>query len=258
MDKKLFALADVHSFYKPMEEALERAGFDIDDPSHFVILLGDMFDRGQDPDKVLRFFKSLGDRFLFVRGNHEDLLFACVQQLLSGQFPNVAHFLNGTVDTVMRFAGIDFNATSWIYEAGDERRIFRLASNVERALTPVLDFIDEKAKDYFEFGDNVFVHGYVPCKYSETAKKYSPLKNWKRGNFEAARWIDGLKAWKDGVRVGGKTVVCGHTRVDGANALYHGVESGEGLYAPFVDDGIIALDANTQCSGLCNCVVFDF
>ena len=79
--KKYFVVADVHSFYKIMLDTLNAKGFDVNNNEHYLILCGDLFDRGNEPKELFEFVQSLGDRFIYVRGNHDDLLIECVEEL---------------------------------------------------------------------------------------------------------------------------------------------------------------------------------
>ena len=84
MSKKYFAISDIHSFYDEMLEALKSKGFDMQNPDHNVIICGDAFDRGEFSLKVFEFMKILNNenRLMDVRGNHEDLLFDCIDELV--------------------------------------------------------------------------------------------------------------------------------------------------------------------------------
>lgn len=256
---KFFVLADVHAFYKPMMRALEQNGFDESDPRHKIVLLGDMFDRGNAAVDTFDFFRRLGDRLTFVRGNHEDLFFRCLEAFYNGETPNYAHFLNGTVDTVMQFCDIrNFADYQWIYEAGDERRIEQLASRIRRATSKAAEFIEERSVDYATLDDYIFVHGYIPCVHIKAQDRYYPISDWQNGDWSAARWAHGTQAWHDGVRVDGKTIVCGHWHTSEAHWRFHSHGSeweNDADFSPFEDDGIIAMDACTSYSGKCNCIV---
>lgn len=95
--KKLFVVADVHSFYEKMIKALSEQGFDRDDPDHVFVSLGDLFDRGLSPLKCLNFVNSLpAERKILIRGNHEDLLEECLAR--EAFFAHDIH--NGTMDTI--------------------------------------------------------------------------------------------------------------------------------------------------------------
>ena len=72
---KYFIVADVHGFYDEMLEALDRAGFDPDNPNHTFVSLGDALDRGKQANEVLGFFVMLPkERRIFILGNHEILM----------------------------------------------------------------------------------------------------------------------------------------------------------------------------------------
>ncbi|MBR6657532.1 MAG: metallophosphoesterase [Oscillospiraceae bacterium] len=43
---KFFVFSDVHGFYSMFMEALDNAGYDKNNPEHWLISCGDNFDRG--------------------------------------------------------------------------------------------------------------------------------------------------------------------------------------------------------------------
>ena len=47
--KKYFVCGDVHSFYTYLKEALDNAGFDLNNDDHVFVSCGDLFDRGDEP-----------------------------------------------------------------------------------------------------------------------------------------------------------------------------------------------------------------
>ena len=63
---KLFCVSDIHGFYDEFKSALDTAGFDTDNPEHWLISCGDHFDRGSQPKEVLRFLNSL-ERKVLIR-----------------------------------------------------------------------------------------------------------------------------------------------------------------------------------------------
>lgn len=40
--KKLFISSDIHGFFDEWSVALKEAGFDIDNPDHIIVVLGDL------------------------------------------------------------------------------------------------------------------------------------------------------------------------------------------------------------------------
>ena len=152
---KFFIVSDVHSFFKEMMEALNENGFEIDNPMHMLVVCGDLFDRGTQAVELLNFVQSLGDRFIYVRGNHEDLMFDCYKELLTGRFPGSHHNSNGTIDTLCQFTGLSYYGL--MTNTPERKEIF------EKKLEPILDWINSKTVDSFEFGNYICVHGWIPC-----------------------------------------------------------------------------------------------
>ena len=101
---KYFFCSDIHSFYTPLMKELHRKGFDIENPEHVLVILGDVFDRGTETMEVYNFLRSLSDdRLILIRGNHESLY----KSLLDKPFPDSYDFSNGTVRTFCQIAGFD-------------------------------------------------------------------------------------------------------------------------------------------------------
>ena len=73
---KFFVTSDIHSYYEPLIEALDKAGFDKNDENHYLVVCGDCFDRGPDSARVLKYLQSL-PRKVLIKGNHEQLLLDC-------------------------------------------------------------------------------------------------------------------------------------------------------------------------------------
>ena len=250
--KKIFVVSDVHSFFDIFYAALLAMGFDINNPNHIVVLCGDLFDRGDQTVELFEFVKRLGDRFIYVRGNHEDLLFNCMDEIRSGRVPSSHHFHNGTVKTICQFC----KQNEWIvYDPTWRDKICEI-------MQLVLDFIEENSVNYAEIGDYIFVHGWVPCYQGLDDFRDATDEDWKH-----ARWDNGMEMWRyPRCRVEGKTVVCGHwhcswgwshikqerkefpetNRVDWQKS-----------FEPFVEDGIIAIDACTAYSNICNVIVIE-
>ena len=107
---KYFVVSDVHSFYTEMIEALKLVGYDKENVNHTLVLCGDAFDRGEESVEMLNFLQSLPeDRFVYVRGNHEDLLEDAVIEVLSHtslEYIHSHHFSNGTIKTIKHLTGM--------------------------------------------------------------------------------------------------------------------------------------------------------
>ena len=236
--KKYFVFGDAHSYFSILQESLAKEGFDLNNPEHILISLGDNFDRGEESVEMYNFLKEMlaQNRLIWVRGNHEDLLFDCVKELRDNEgCTSIHHYSNGTVKTVTQFQKAQIN------------------------IDEVLRLIDENAIDYYTLGKYIFVHGWVPyvleddydpdqsedefsCVMRPKVLLKASSEMWKR-----ARWDNGMASWKMGATIRGKTIVCGHFHTSFGNYKYHKKGSGEfetdSDFSPFVDKGIIALDS---------------
>lgn len=246
-----FITSDVHGFFNELMVALNSKEFDVNNSDHKLIVLGDLFDRGPDNRKVYEFVKSLGDRFIYVRGNHEDLLGECVREIVSGREVSEHHWHNRTVDTIAEFTQMNTNVF----------RGFVRWENVNQTtwevMKPILDWIDEKSVDCYELDDNIFVHGWIPSTFR---------KNWTKENWQRARWYNGMEMWKNGYCLEDKIIWCGHwccsygwskIRQKYKEFPQKNRKDWEKSFQPFVDDGIIALDSGVTYSKFLNCVVYD-
>lgn len=253
--KKYFCASDIHSFFDVWHNALVEKGFDDNNPDHICIVCGDLFDRGDQTVETYEFAKMLSeqDRLVYITGNHEDLLFDCLKEISCGKTPSLHHFSNGTVKTICHFCGV--NTDRIMYDPS-------LKNTILSTMQPVIDFITNNCVDFAELGNNIFVHGWVPCYQGLDDFRLASSEDWER-----ARWDNGMEMWSyPRCRVEDKTVVCGHwhcswgwshlkqkrkefppkNRADFAKS-----------FEPFSETGILAIDACVAYSGICNVVVFD-
>lgn len=72
---KYYVTADIHGFYTEFHMALDEAGYFVDPEPHRLIILGNLFDRGQKAVETQRFLLQLMEKaaVILVRGNHEVL-----------------------------------------------------------------------------------------------------------------------------------------------------------------------------------------
>ena len=251
---KYFCVSDIHSFFKELITALDNAEFEEDNPEHILCVLGDLFDRGDETVQLFEFIKDLQskNRLIYIRGNHEDLLRDCVNELRAGRVPSSHHFSNGTVKTICQFCG----ENEWIIY----NPTFR--DEICETMQPVLDFIDENCVDYYEVGNYILTHGWLPT--------YSHLDNFRdadESDWKSARWLNGMEMWTNPKnRIDGKTVIVGHWHCSwGWSHICQkrkefpskNRKDWQKSFEPFVDDGIIAIDACCAYSGKINCIVLE-
>ena len=98
---KYYITADVHGFYTKFHKALDEAGYFNDSASHKLIILGDIFDRGQEAVEMQEFILQLmgQDAVILIRGNHEDLFEEMVR--VDEGLPVRHHVSNGTYGTAL-------------------------------------------------------------------------------------------------------------------------------------------------------------
>ena len=247
MTKKYFVVADIHSFYIEMKQALQIAGFRKKNKDHILIVIGDIFDRGPDAVAVYKYIHSLPKcRRILIKGNHEDLY----EELLNKKYPQNHDFHNMTVDTFCQIAQSmdpynDYN--SLFFESGyhDYYGAYFGGDEVEPECQELWDKVKELVskseitkwiksdewKNYYELGPFIFTHSFIPTDIKEEFERAlyiyarSELKascfqykpNWRDSSehewFES-RWGSPWGQYRDGLfkqeEDNGKVLVCGH------------------------------------------------
>ena len=247
---KYFVIADVHGFYDEMIEALNKAGFDKFNKEHTLISLGDVIDRGTQPNEVIEYLLSL-ERKILIRGNHEDLLY----QLLCYQ-RNPAHYdvTNGTFDTIIRLA----NKTSELSYDIDSAYSNWHECVLHARGSKIFDYLNETV-NYFETERNVFVHGWAPGYYNYEKEKYcayTNLENVEGYEWADSRWVNSLQMAQQKVFIPGKQIVCGHWHACDFNTYFNNDEKYKN-HDPYITDDFIALDACTVLSKKVNVIIIE-
>lgn len=65
MDKKLFAVADIHGHFTELKKALDASGFENGNPENLLIVCGDLFDHSRTFDDHSIFY---GDGMIAIDG----------------------------------------------------------------------------------------------------------------------------------------------------------------------------------------------
>lgn len=246
---KLFCISDVHGFYNEMREALDNAGFDPNNEEHWLISLGDVWDRGKQPFEVMQYLKRL-PRKVLIRGNHEDLFEECCER---GEC--WGHDIsNGTYKTICILGGMDLG--------------YSFAECCERAEAMTRMF-RKSMVNYFETSNFVFCHGFVPLNCNDNLppyyirnRKYSRMENWReatQNQWDDAMWLNSYDMIKQGYDIE-KCVVAGHWNASYGRAMTTGEpEFGPNAnFSPFYyEDKLIMIDACTAYSGKVNCLMIE-
>ena len=246
---KYYVVADVHGFFTPMHLALEEAGFFSETEEHKLVMLGDLFDRGEEAKAMQEFVLEMmkQNRIILICGNHEDLYEELVT--VDNGLPYSHHISNGTYDTAMQLTGIDLGMA--------RVRPYEFAEAAKH--TPYYETILPAMLDYYETAKYVFVHGWLPCILG--LRKFSYIADWRNADARAwakARWYNGMEAALTCDEE--KTVVCGHWHASYGHSKYEkkGSEFGaDADFSPYYGNRIIALDACTAHSGRVNVLVLD-
>ena len=230
--KKLFVVSDIHGFYTPLKEALDRAGFDRENPDHLLVCCGDYFDRGNENVQVLQFFERLKHKVL-LRGNHEDMLLKLLQ---TGRLlPH--HYINGTFTTLTDFLG------RYCIEPGNDAIDF---SGKTRTVDRLCQFMEETV-DYYETEHYVFVHGWLPEKaLTPEQRQQAGAEGWAK-----ARWVKWTERYQGTSPLPDKTLICGHMPTYFARGRTQNDSS------IFYGNGLIAIDAGTADTKRINVLVLE-
>jgi serine/threonine protein phosphatase 1 len=245
---KFYVISDVHGYYDEMIKALDEAGFDPNNESHWLIVCGDIFDRGPSPYEVMKYLKSL-PRKVLIRGNHMDLLEECCCR---GEW--YSHDIsNGTYATICKLGGAAEG--------------YDFSECCERTMTKTYA-LRKSMVNYFETENYIFVHAWVQLNcddnlppYYTRNRKYSKMENWREATemqWEDARWGNPFELAENRL-LPDKTLVFGHWHCSTGWAKLEGrSEFGkDAKFDPFYGDGFIALDGCTAHSKIVNVVVLE-
>lgn len=246
---KFFVTSDLHSFLGPFIEALSVSGFDSSNPDHYLVICGDVFDRGDDSLELLKFLMSL-ERKILIKGNHDSLLEECCMR----EFPYSHDRSNGTVKTICTIGkvcdGYSFDECC--------RRTLNITAEYRASLV-----------NYLETESYIFVHSWLPLRCLDNLPnhyirdrqfEYDP--DWRNASqvaWERAMWGNPFDLAAQGFNKTGKTIVFGHFHTSWPRAVLEGKpEFGEFAdFSPYYGDGYIALDACTAASGKTNVIVLE-
>lgn len=280
MKKVFFFVSDIHSFYTPLIKALNKHGFDINNQDHVLVVLGDVFDRGNETLEVYNFLKSIPkERLILIRGNHE-LLFI---ELLSKRFPESYDFSNGTVRTFCQIAGFDekyLDIKYWFKLAYLENKepyeYFDMPYDYWKQVKETIVASDvnkwiqsDEWINYFETPNYIFVHSWIPVGSHDGLpahylknRNFEYREDWRNATqteWEDSTWGCPWMMTKLGLNKTNKTIVCGHWHT--SDFFNHLTKQRKGKYeCPLFKSKkwkLIGLDACTVASDKINVLVLN-
>lgn len=228
INKKIFAVSDIHGHASIFKKALINSGFDQNNPEHLLIICGDCFDRGSENKELFEYLNGISNKVI-IRGNHEEMLMNAIKR----GYINYVDVYNGTEITIENLFG--FNS---IDKAGK-------ISITDAQRKQIVDYLSQTV-DCFETQNYVFVHGWIP-----------QIEDWRSASNEEwrdARWM-GWTEMHDKCMVKGKTIVCGHRASQYARAIDKTRTGND--YSPYYGGHFIAIDSNTVISKTVNVLVIE-
>lgn len=198
---KYFVCSDIHGFYNEMIESLKRSGYDKTNPDHFLVVCGDLLDRGKQPYECLKFVNSIPyTNKALIKGNHESLLQDC---FIKREF-KYYDFVNGTFDTVVsifsKIRNEENNINGLVESHYGTSYIDSEMIKIVRENEEVIKYFSS-LKDYHETKNCIFVHGWIPSE---------DYKNAGSSEWEQARWVNGFDEGFANRNYTGKDIIFGH------------------------------------------------
>ena len=180
-------------------------------------------------------------RRILIKGNHEDILSDALER---GRLTDT-DIDNGTGATVRQLLGAD---------SVDGQSCIDTVTYADKIAE--LQRFTASMRDFYEFGDYIFTHGWLPVVFS--GRYPSVDLSWR--NASTDEWVEArLCEWQQFYGVGavldGKIIVCGHRPSRMGNTFDSTREPDDST--PFYGNGMIAIDAGTVRSGRVNVLVLE-
>lgn len=247
---KLFVISDVHGFYDEMKSALDEAGFDENNPDHWLIGCGDYMDRGLQPVRVMSYLHNL-PRKVLVKGNHEQLLVDCCYRGEAWSHD----YSNGTAATILNIAYIPGYIEDFV-------------EMCDHTLQRTKHFRDSMV-NYFETENHIFVHSWIPVinkdglpAHYTRGRRFEFNPDWRNASqkeWDDATWGNPFDMAARGFNQTGKTIVFGHWATEHKWAEIEGRRdfNNNARFDIYYGDGIIGIDGCTAYSKKVNVLVLE-
>lgn len=237
MKRIYFVVSDIHGHYQALKNALSKASFDESNPDHHLLVLGDLFDRGEESKEVFQYLYDLTTRkkASIIMGNHDLFLFELFDHNLVRVKFNINH--NGFMKTIESFYGSQLD---------EDFDIEEVASRIQNQFPHLKSWI-QSFPYWLEIGKYLFVHGSLDgdlIDFRETSKR---------------DMVWGYESEKTPVK--DRIVVCGHQR--NACIKHPGLSKKEYQALPmdeheiYYQEGKIFIDGFVEVSNKINVLVLD-
>lgn len=209
---KYFVISDTHAHHTEAINALVKAGWDVENPNHMLIVVGDITDRGSEALAHILWLKDLTDkkRAIVLKGNHDQFILGFLKNM-DQSFNWMHNGLNTTIDD------LDHRTDSfqmYCVSTGKEMNVEtfgewqRITANHIKKEYPWLKEWFENLPDYYETKNYIFTHGIIDWRVDDWHKSQMQKYNCKQG-WMSNHWAspeDYLKF----TNYTGKTIVVGH------------------------------------------------
>ena len=264
MKKTIFAVSDIHNEYDVLIDALNKAGFDENNPEHLLVSVGDAFDRGESAFEVYEYLKRLSDKgsAVVLKGNHtkfftgylDGTILSPLNYYNNGTNETMASFLHETspFETYCVLRGIEQptygDFADWVGEARQE---------INGEFPELLEWLKTRPY-YLETKNYIFTHGAIDTDAKDWHEPHCTRYHFT--DWEALMWDDGSFFGKE-INNTDKTVVIGHFGTSTLRKKY-GYSPNRNPLGSFdilrrKDGRVIAIDATTNYSKKVNVLVIE-
>lgn len=260
MKKTIFASSDVHGNYKVLIQALNEKGFDENNDSHLLVILGDCFDRGIENLEVYNYLTRLQEKnkCIVIKGNHDLML----EGYLSGKDISAFNYLmNGTNETLGDFLHqtMPFETRCILNNkeqtVGEFHRWIEIARKEINEEYPKLLSWLQNLPYYYETKNYIFTHGSIDTMVEDWHQPNCSRYNYV--DWDALTWDDGSFFGKE-INNTDKTIVIGHFGTDDLRKNYNLPYSNQPYDILTREDGrVIAIDTCTVATRRVNVLVVE-
>lgn len=254
MKKKLFVISDIHNNYQAMIDGLNEAGFDENNPSHLLIVCGDMFDRKPGyAVAVYEYLKKLTDKnkAIVIRGNHCSM----IQSYMDGNSISPFNYLhNGTNETLADFWHRTAPFESWCALEGNcdlntetfAQWLEIVRKDINEEYPEFLPWL-KSLPYYYETKNYIFTHGMINGQCEDW---HNPPEGWY-----LLTWSKPIDFY-EGITNTDKKVVVGHINCSLLRSLISQDENDNSIFER-PDGKVIGIDTCTPLTKKVNVLVLE-
>lgn len=260
MNKKIFAISDLHGHYSLTIKSLKDAGWDENNENHLLIVCGDCFDRFEENLIIFEWLYRLTkeNKAIVLRGNHDSML---INYLDGTSISPFNYTQNGTCETIDDFLGRTRSFESWcLIDKKCEPTIGAFATFIKESreeinneypnLLPWLKSLPW----YYETDNYIFTHASIDNTALDWHYPHCIL--YDKVDWEALTWDDGSFINKK-INNTNKTIVIGHYSTEKLRKIYNINNNVENKHSILKYDNKIFLDACTILSKQVNVLVIE-